>query len=282
MQERLYSVFTKPWREISLEQLGSLVKEMGFDAIEFPLRPGFQVQPEDGPGGIQRLCRVMSTFGLKVTSIAAGVDVRFAEGSGAPLGIDEGLFAGCGEAGVPVIRICQGMDRALSFHDNLARIRRQYDALLPYCEKYGVTLGVQMHCGYQISNAAETYLLLQNYDPRYIAAVWDSGHSGLAGNEPDAAIDTVWDMLCMVNFKAAYRYRTNGPEQSPARWEVHWTTGRHGCGDWGEAASHLCRRGYRGVVCLPAEYSYEGAVEQYAKEDLTYIKELFAKGAHAR
>ncbi len=272
-----YSVFTKPWKNITLESLGEFVKGMGFDAIEYPLRDGYQVQPSDGAAGIKKLCKVMASYGLEVASIAGGVDVRFVEGSNEVIGIDEGLFAGCGEAGVKIIRICQNMEPGMEFHKNIDQIRRKYDALLPYCEKYQVTLGVQMHFGYSISNSAETYLLLKDYDPRYIAAVWDSGHNGLAGTEPSFGIDTVWDQLCMVNFKAAYRRRMNGPEQAPAKWEVYWTTGRNACGEWEEAVSHLKKRGYQGVVCLPAEYTDEENVDIYTREDLAYIKSLFQK-----
>ena len=272
-----YSVFTKPWKDLSLDELGALVCGMGFDAIEYPLRDGYPIQPCDGTAGIKRLCKTMSSYGIQVTSIAGGVDIQFVEDSHEVIGIDEALFSGCSEAGEPVIRICQNMDRGLGFHENIREIRRKYDAIVPYCEKYGVTLGVQMHCGDAISNSAETYLLLKDYDPRYIAAVWDSGHSGLAGTEPGFAIDTLWDMLCMVNFKAAYRHRINGPEQAPAAWNVRWTTGKNACGSWDEAVAHLKKRDYGGVLCLPAEYDDEQNVERYAREDLNYIKQLFAK-----
>jgi sugar phosphate isomerase/epimerase len=209
-----------------------------------------------------------------VTSIAGGIDVRFDDGGKKVTGVDERLFAGCGEAGIPIIRICQSLERGVGFHDNIDSIRRIYDAVLPYCEKDGVTLGVQKHFGHAISNAAETYILLKDYDPRYIAAVWDSGHNGLAGGDERLSLDTVWDMLCMVNFKAAYWRRVNGPEQE-ARWDTYWTTALHGQGSWKEAVNYLKERDYSGIVCLPAEYSDEPNVEAYAREDLKYIKSLF-------
>lgn len=270
-----FAVFTKPWKEISLEELADKVADLGFDAVEYPLRAGYQVQPSDGVAGMKRLREVFSSRGIKVASIAGGIDVRFVEGSNEVIGVDETLFEGCREAGSKVIRICQNMDGALGFHKNIERIRREYDALLPLCEKYGVTLGVQMHCGESISNSAETYILLKDYDPKYIAAVWDSGHSGLAGNDPRIALDMIWDQLCMVNFKAAYRYRTNGPEAVEAAWNEHWTTARNACGSWKAAVEYLKSRNYEGIVCMPAEYSDEAQVEVYTKEDLAYLKELF-------
>ena len=271
-----FIVFTKPWKNIALEELGELVKDMGFDGVEYPLRDGYQVQPSDGAKGIKRLADVLGTFGLTVGSIAGGIDVKFTHDNKVA-GINEELFAGCGEAGVKIIRICQGLDKNIGFFENLEQIKRTYDAAVPYCEKYGVTIGLQMHCNACISSAAETYILLKDYSPKHIAAVWDSGHNGLAGTEPCFAIDTVWDMLCMVNFKAAYWKRRNGPEKDEAAWDSYWTTGIFGLGSWREAADHLKKRGYEGIVCMPAEYSDEPNVEKYTRQDLAYIKNLFGR-----
>ena len=40
------SVFTKPWKT-PLAELGQYVRDLGFDAIELPVRPGYQVTPEN-------------------------------------------------------------------------------------------------------------------------------------------------------------------------------------------------------------------------------------------
>ena len=261
-----FIVFTKPWKSESLEELGALVAGMGFDGVEYPLRDGYQVGPSDGAGGIKKLVGTLGAFGVSVDSIAGGID-------------DERLFAGCGENGVKIIRICQGFDRGAGFWENIDKIRRSYDAAVPWCEKYGVTVGVQMHCsegyGAFVSSAAEKYILLKDYNPEHIAAVWDSGHNGLAGTEPRYGLDVVWDMLCMVNFKAAYWKLKNGPEQDEASWGAYWTTGRHACGSWREAVDHLKKCGYGGIICMPAEYSDEPNVEKFTREDLAYLKGLF-------
>lgn len=276
MERKLvFSVFTKPWKEQSLEELAALVAGMGFDAVEYPLRKGYQVQPEDGVAGMKRLAEAFGKEGVKVGSIACGIDVQYSKDGNKVVGVDESLFCGCREAGASIIRICQGMKPELGFHKNIEAIRRQYDALLPLCEKYGVTVGVQMHCGANIANAAETLWLLQDYDPKYIAAVWDSGHNGLAGTVPSIAIDMLWEKLCMVNFKAAFRRRTNGPEAAEAAWKEYWTTGRNACGSWRDAVHALSSRGYEGMICLPAEYTNEEHVQEYVTEDLRFLKSLF-------
>ena len=42
-----YSVFTKPWKTASADELIGIVTSMGFNAIEFPLRDGYQVTPAE-------------------------------------------------------------------------------------------------------------------------------------------------------------------------------------------------------------------------------------------
>jgi sugar phosphate isomerase/epimerase len=273
-----FSVFTKPWRTQSLEELGALVRDMGFDAVEYPFRDGYQVQPSEGVKGIVRLAETLKKSGVAVTSLAAGIDVAKTDGKGDVAGINETVFAGCGEAGIPIIRICQGFNRELGYHENMDALRRKYDAVVPLSEKHKVTLGVQMHYGSaEITCSWDTYILLKEYDPKCIGAVWDSGHSGLAGEGPRYAIDCLWNNLCMVNFKAAYWLRKNpdAPATEEAKWGSAWVPGRQGMSSWKEAVDYLKGRGYTGTVCLPAEYSDEAKVEQYAREDLAYIKGLF-------
>jgi sugar phosphate isomerase/epimerase len=277
MSGNRFSVFTKPWKTQSLEELGALVRGMGFDAVEYPLRDGYQVQPSEGVKGIVRLAKTLEKSGIAVTSLAAGIDVHTADGKGEVVGVNEPVFAGCGEAGIPIIRICQSFNRALGFHENMDVLRRKYDTILPYCEKYDVTLGIQMHYGpADIAASYDSYILLKDYNPKHIAAVWDSGHSGLAGEAPCYALDCLWNNLCMVNFKAAHWYReTAATPNSEAVWGVRWVHGWDGMGNWKQAADYLKSRNYKGTVCLPAEYSNESKAEEYVRADIKYIKGLF-------
>jgi sugar phosphate isomerase/epimerase len=52
-----YAVFTKPWMTLPLPELGRMVKGTGFDAIELPVRPGFQVTPEQVAQDLPRAAR---------------------------------------------------------------------------------------------------------------------------------------------------------------------------------------------------------------------------------
>src|SRR5689334_22873276 len=120
----LFTVFTKPWKQ-PLQALGKMVKGLGFDGIELPVRPGYQVEPEDVTHGLPDAARVLADCGLKIASIAGPYD--------------EATIAACAECGIAIIRICVGIGDE-GYMASEARLQREYDALVPLLDKYGVTL----------------------------------------------------------------------------------------------------------------------------------------------
>jgi sugar phosphate isomerase/epimerase len=260
MAEIRFSVFTKPWMTLSLAALGELVAGLGFDGVELPVRPGYQVAPE-GVAALPEAARVLGEHGVRILSVAGPTD--------------EATIAACAEAGVPTIRVMAPIHGGESYPEAEARYRRTYDALVPLLDKYGVQLGVQNHFGRFVANAVGLQRLVAPYDPRHIAIVWDAAHEALNGNDLDLALDVAWPHLCMVNLKNAYWRRTNDPEAEVADWQVHWTAGRHGQASWPNVVAELKARGYEGTVCLPAEYTDEDAVERLIAEDIAFVRTLF-------
>lgn len=254
-----YSVFTKPWKQ-PLPVLAKQVKGWGFDGIELPVRPGYQVLPEKVASDLPKAVKLLADAGLKIFSIAGPTD--------------EVTIAACAEAGVPVIRIMApiGDDGYMATE---ARFKKEFDNLLPLLEKYKVKIGVQNHLGRCICNAMGLRHLIEKYDPRWIGAVWDAAHNALNGEDPEMAIDIVWSHLCMVNLKNAFWQRANGPEAEQVTWRPWWTSGRQGLANWPRVAAELKRRAFQGVVCLTAEYSDEPLVDQLIVEDLAFAKACF-------
>ena len=257
-----YSVFSKPWKTQSLPELGELVRTLGYDGVEFPVRPGYQVEPQNIRRDLPGAARQLAEFDVQIYSVAGPTD--------------EATILACAEAGVPIIRTMARIAPGESYTEAEQRYWREYDALLPLLEKNGVTIGVQNHCDRFVANAVGLRSLLFGYDPRYVAAVWDAAHEALSGGPPDLALDVLWPQLCMVNLKNAIWQRANGPEAEYARWRHYWTSGRHGLAVWPQVIAQLQARGYEGVLCLTAEYSDQTIVERLAAEDLAYAKSLFA------
>lgn len=254
----VYTVFTKPWK-MPLPELGELVKGLGFDGIELPVRPGYQVPPENVSKGLPEAAKVLADFGVTIASVAGPSD--------------EATIAACAEAGVPVIRVMVrvGDEGYLAAVENA---QREYDALVPLLDKHGVQIGVQNHCDEFVPNALGLLHLMGKYDPKHVGAVWDAAHAALNGEDPELGLEIIWSHLCMVNLKNAFWRRTNGPEAEDVEWRPYWTTGRQGLASWPRAARELKRRGYSGVVCLTAEYDDEASVNRLAAEDIAYARQL--------
>lgn len=255
-----YSIFTKPWKSLSLDELGKFVQSLGFDGIEFPLRKGFQVEPDNAIKDLPKLVKKMNEYGLRVFSVAASTE--------------ENIFAACQEACVPIIRIMAPIDPVKGYMVSEKEMKQELDKAVKLCEKYKIKVGIQHHYGTFVSNSMETRHLIESYDPQYISAIWDAAHSGLAGEEPEFGLDILWSHLCMVNLKTAYYKQTNGPEAKEALWDRYFTTGIHGLSSWSRIADYLKKRDYSGIICLPAEYTDEKNVETYIAEDIKYVKSL--------
>ena len=267
MSDIALTVFTKPWTE-PLAALADRVAGLGLSGVELPVRPGYQVLPENVGRDLEGAARVLAERGLVIASIAGTVD--------------EATIAACGDAGVPIIRINAAIDMSIGYHASIENYRRHFDAMLPLLERFGVTIGVQNHYGLQIGSAIGTYQLIENYEPRHVCAVLDMAHCAVAGEPTAMAVDILQDRLHgLVNFKSAFKRRVNGPEEE-AVYKVHWTTHQHGGYSWRELVQCLAGIGFSGAFCLPAEYSDPSGKGQrmgddvmpYLREDISHLRSL--------
>jgi sugar phosphate isomerase/epimerase len=255
-----FSVFTKPWKSDSLQALGRHVKAMGFDAIELPVRDGYQVEPQHIARDLPSAQKMLAEQGVAIASLATAPTPE--------------AIRVCGQLRIPIIRTMAPID-ADGYCATEARTQQQFSQLLPSLRDAGVKLGVQNHNGRFVCNAMGLRRLIEPLDPAWIGAIWDAAHNALNGEEAELALDIIWDRLCMVNLKNAFWMRTNGPEAEVAAWQVYWTSGRQGLASWPRVVGILQRRGYTGAVCLTAEYTAEEAVDRLIREDIVFAKSLF-------
>lgn len=258
-----WSVFTKPWREPQVGALGELVAGMGFDAVELPVRPGYQVTPDEVSTALSAAARELARSGVRVASIASGTD--------------EATFAACADAGVPFIRIMVPIG-VNGYAATGTEIRRVLAGLSERAERYGVRVAVQPHYDDYIADSSELFALLQDVDPRHVAAIWDSAHDALARKRPEHGLELLWPWLGIVNLKSAYYERVDEPASAfgDPVWEPVFTDARSGMAEWGRALAYLAERGFAGPICLTAEYTDESDLVAKVTRDLEYAQSLRA------
>ncbi|MDR2572289.1 MAG: sugar phosphate isomerase/epimerase [Oscillospiraceae bacterium] len=256
-----YSIFTKPWQTLPAHDLCKKVSSWGFDGVEFPLRDGYQVEPKNAEKELSALAKVMSDYGLSIMSVASSTE--------------ENIFAACQTAGVPIIRI-MGPWLDKNYKESDKKFKKYLQSLVPLCEKYGVTVGIQNHNNNMVSATLELRVLLEGYDPKCIGAIWDAAHSGLCMESADKALDIIWDKLILVNLKNAYWKPRTGPEAPQALFDPYFTSGKFGMANYADIIKYLKEHEYKGDICLPAEFSDGELVEELAPLELQYVKRLFS------
>jgi sugar phosphate isomerase/epimerase len=230
----IWSVFTKPWSELSAEELGPLVAGLGFAGAEVPVRENAHVTPAEAEDQLPGFVERMRADGVEVISIAAD--------------LAESTFAACAAAGVPLIRIMAGLGPD-GYAASVARVRKELEEAAPLAEQYGVQVGVQPHHGPFVSSALGVAQLLDGLPVERFRVVWDAAHDALAGDDPRVTLDLVADRLAIVNLKNVVYTRVGG------EWKPWWVSGPDGLANWSAAFAELARSGWTGPVCLSGQYS---------------------------
>ena len=118
------AIFTKPWKALSLPDLAEHIKSLGFDQIELPVRPGFQVEPDNIERDLPAAVKLLGEHGVRVMNVTTDVPLD-----------DERLYGACAKAGIKMNRV-MFRQRELDYWTAEAEARRQLDAALPFCEQY--------------------------------------------------------------------------------------------------------------------------------------------------
>ena len=74
-----YSVFTKPWKTQSVDELIEIIHKMGYNAIEFPLRDGYQVEPANAERDLPKLVARLKEDDIIKELHAAGTTILLVE-----------------------------------------------------------------------------------------------------------------------------------------------------------------------------------------------------------
>jgi len=234
---------------------------MGYNAIEFPLREGSQVSPAQAEAGLPMLVSELKAGGITIDDVASTPEER--------------VFAACAASGIDLIRVMFIPDMG-DYLAQEAEYLREVEGWIPLCEKYSVRVGIQMHCGRGATSTADMMRIVGRFDPKHIGAIWDAAHSGLAGEDPEQAIDLCFSHLALVNFKAGRYQMTGRAADGAAEFAPYFCPGADGWCSWPRAVSRLKQKGYSGTWCMPAEYTglTQPQEAQYAKRDLKWLKTL--------
>jgi sugar phosphate isomerase/epimerase len=168
--------FTKPFQNLSAEECGDTVAQIGWDGIECPVRSKGQIEPERAADELPKLIDSLKKHGKEVTVITTAV--KAADNSSekllrlaAKLGIKRyrlGFFDY--ENNKPIPAQVQEMTAILR---DIAAMNKQI----------GILGGIQNHSGSERFGCAvwDIWTAIKDLDPHYLGNFFDIGHATIEG-----------------------------------------------------------------------------------------------------
>lgn len=263
------SLFIKPYISLTKDKIIKKIKELEFSKIEFPVRERLLINPENCEVELPKLKDYFLNEGIEISSITSSIDER--------------IFSAMYRANISTLRIMLPMRSSESYYESEMRFLEELKLGAEYCEKYNVKIVIQPHNGRFIANLFELKNLIEKCKSKYIKAIWDIGHSGLAGEIPSKSADIIFNHLEMVNFKSAYYKKINNKDGTLS-YKPYYTVGKESPLNWMECINILREKGYKGTYCIHAEYTDPLDISKYTqeyntdvflKEDLNYLKSIF-------
>lgn len=258
--------FTKFLRGQAIEAIGEVAGGLGFDGLDLAIRAGHAVNPENVATALPEALRTWAACGLSVPL------ATLEAGTTNPASPDtERIFAACGAAGIPYIKLGYWLwNAATPYWGQVDAIRRDLEAFQRLGQRYGVCSLVHTHSdACYASNASGALHLVKGFDAQHIAVYLDPAHLALDGEYLPMGLDIARDYLRMVGVKNA-RYLAKD-----AGWTTDFCLLSEGLVNWTAAIAQLRNVGYDGPLNLHGEYSIGEEWTQVltrVKMDLPYLR----------
>lgn len=266
------ALFTKLFRGVTLDEVGTTTRELGFAGVDLLVRAGHQLEPDGAdaiPGAVRRLERLELTVPMVTTDL----------NDPAAYPADR-VLGNCAAAGVRLIRLGYWRyDPGRGYEVVHADARRHLDALEPLARKHGVCLAIQVHGGTIHSSGALLANLLRGHDPASLAAYPDPGNQAVQDGREDwrLTFDLLRPWLRCVGVKNGGWFPADVNPHGQRRWHSDWLGIADGMVPWDDIIPSLAERGYEGLLSFHSHYTlpYEQVLDQ-TRVDLRYVERLLA------
>ena len=273
----MFSKMLKNIGNLTIEESGKHIARMGFDGVDLTVRPGGHISPQEASKELPKAVENLNSKGLSVPMITSSVtsaDEKFAVE----------IFKAASECGVKFIKL--GYWRYEGFGTIKKQIKHVRDdnlrGLYKLSEEYNVTSGLHIHSGdFLTSNPVVVYLLLRDYDPRYLCAYIDPGHMAVEGGLSGWKIgmDILQEHIRMVAVKDYGWFQEEDPKTGEKKWKARTVPLSEGLVPWEEVFSYLKQINFDGPVSLHSEYhdvDFQGLIRR-TEADIHYLKETLKK-----
>ena len=268
--------FCKWCQDLPLPELAKNLKELGFDGVDLPCRPGSPINHANGPEKLPEAKKIFEDNGLKLERLVTSLSEANTE--------TEHLLGAIHELDIKKIRIGgYSVGHKQNAREVLNTARNKLPKLGKLLEKHQVKGGIQNHSGNTLDvNISSCLLMLQDCDPEWVGVQYDPGHLTLSGEPVKLALELLGPSLHSVNLKSPRQEYFIDTDTKQLTYKPIWLPLKDGMLDVPLVLKELQSAGYTDPISIHAEYRnyfymIEKDVEATNKlvaEDVVYVKEL--------
>ncbi|MBR2047405.1 MAG: sugar phosphate isomerase/epimerase [Oscillospiraceae bacterium] len=292
-----FAVYTCSMPEYSIEEAAALIKEMGYDAVEWrvdktegesPLKAMFANLPEaqkyafrywtdnhatlnvnDIMNECLRAKKVCDEVGIEIVNLATTL-------KGKPEEMENTIAAaaaiGCKTVRGPMATYDPNRPYWEQFNEYRAYLRE----CEPLLRKYGVKFLIETHHGMMISSASSALRVLDGFDPEYFGLIYDPGNMVYEGYEAyQLGFEMLGKYLAHVHVKNAALTPAGEDEFGATKYNQSWMPMKKGAANLNAMIKALVKVGYDGVLSVE-DFSNEQPTKEKLVDALAYLKALVA------
>ena len=260
-------LYSKQLAKVEYDELGKVLRDLGFDGCDLSVEPGGHVFPEHAQADLVRAVLAVTDVGLLVPMFTTSVtspadpDIRSVLGLG-------------GFLGVPFFR--PGVwkyDGTSEIEARLADVQGEIAGLAVVGRDCKIAMGVRNVAGDNVGGAVwDTNIMIRGVDPQWVGYAFDPGSAAAAGG-----VDGGWVALrlALPRLKMVALNDFTWTKDTGGAWKATPCPLGEGMVDWSRFFATLARAKFTGPLSI--EMAYRPARELDAiQRDLEFVRKQVA------
>lgn len=283
-----FGVFSVSMPEYGVEESLQLLKELGYDGVEWRVAEIPAEEPKDIPFESRywvynKSTVDINTLGEKAAELKAlcdsyGIEILALTTYLNPKDHDkvEKVLQAAQSIGCPKIRVFPPQYKEENnYNEEFAAMRADVEVLAKLAAKYGVKILFEIHMDNLLASPSSARRMLEGLDPNCIGLIFDPGNMVNEGFENyKKSLDMLGDYVAHVHVKNGILAPDGEDDLGAAKWKRQWTPLQKGMADLKKFFTVLQASGYDGTVCIE-DFSNEESTYDKLKHNLEYIRKLW-------
>jgi sugar phosphate isomerase/epimerase len=270
-------MFIKHLQTLGIEGAGKAIKSLGFTGVDFTVRAGGSVLPENVRTELPAAQKVFADLGLQIPLITTAItntrDPHVAD-----------VFETAAACGIRELKLGYVNYKTFgSLRTVLAEVQKDLDGVASLAHSTGVRANIHTHSGPYIStNPAIVWELIKDRDPSAIGAYVDPGHMTVEGSRDGwrQGLDLLGPRINLLAVKDLAWEETDDAKLHKKRWRTRIVPLDRGAVAWPEVFDCLKQLKFNGWASIHSEYqgghtwkdmTVPEVIEQ-TRADLAYLR----------